>query len=109
LGIKKSSLVKKVFKNRSQVEDKRGKHKNDPKKFCEFMENDIKTFIHSLPFENSHYSQSKTIKYIAFQFGSISNICQIFKDIYIEYQNEVSYYMFKKVFNTCNIKLKSQK
>ncbi len=40
LGIKKSSPVNEVFKSRSQVEDRRGKHKNHPKKFCEFMEND---------------------------------------------------------------------
>ncbi len=63
-----------------------------------------KTFIDSLPLENCYYSESKTIKYIASQFGSISNIYKIFIDISFEYNNEVSYYMFRKVFNTCNIK-----
>ncbi len=68
-----------------------------------------KTFVDSLPFENCYYSQIETIKYIASQFGSIFNIYKIFIDIIIEYNNEVLYYMLRKVFNTCNIKFKKPK
>jgi hypothetical protein len=90
MGIKRNFLKTKVLKNRSQNEDGRGRHKNHAKKFCEFMENDIKSFINSLPNESSHYSQNKNVKYIAPEFGSISNIHKTFIDIYLEYKNEVS-------------------
>jgi hypothetical protein len=70
------------------------------------MEYDIKSFLNSITYENSHYSENKTVKYIDSEFFSISNIHRIFIDIYYEYKNEVSYQMFKKVFNSCNIKFK---
>jgi hypothetical protein len=76
MGVKRSFLRPRVLKNRSQNQDGRGRHKNHAKKFCEFMENDIKSFsfINSLPNESPHYSQNKNFKYIAPEFGSISNI-----------------------------------
>jgi hypothetical protein len=70
------------------------------------MEYHIKCFVNSTPYENSRYSENKTVKYITSEFFSIPNIHKIFIDIYYEYKNQVSYEIFRKVFNSCNIKLK---
>ena len=106
MGLKKGSLERKIHNNRSEIKDLRGKHENHKRKFCEFMIDDIKSFINTLPNENAHYSENKEYKYISSDFGSIANIYRIFIDIYIEYKNDVSYKMFKQVFKTCNLKFK---
>jgi hypothetical protein len=106
MGLKRSSLLNKVLKNRSETEDKRGKHGSHLKKMCKLVKEDMKTFIFSLPNHDYHYSKIKNIRYIAPEFGSIANIYKVFIDIYIEYKKEVSYQMFRKFFNSCKIKIK---
>jgi len=70
MGVKRSFLRPRVLKNRSQNQDGRGIHKNHAKKFCEFMENDIKSFINSLPNESSHYSQNKMLNILLQNLGA---------------------------------------
>jgi hypothetical protein len=109
MGLKRSSLLNKVLKDRLETEDKRGKHVNHVKKMCELVEEDMKNFIYSLPNHKYHYSKNKNIQYIAPEFGSIANIYKVFIDIYLEYENEVSYQMFRKFFNSCKIKIKKRR
>jgi hypothetical protein len=51
------------------------------------MKYDIKCFHNSIPYENLHYSENKTVKYISPEIFSISNIHKIFIDVIYEYKN----------------------
>jgi hypothetical protein len=106
LCIAKSRLRCKIQNNRNISEDFRGKHESRPHKSYFLLNEDLKEFFNSLPTEISHYGQNKKNKYIASEFGSISNIHRLFLDLLPEHKTDCSYSLFFKEFNKSGIFLK---
>jgi len=57
MGLKQSSLINKVFKNRSKSEDKRGKHENHGKSFVSLSKKILRA--HAIPNERVHYYKNQ--------------------------------------------------
>jgi len=105
LGLKISSLRRKILTNRTVSEDLRGRHEYRPNKTDYLCCEDINDFIVSLPTERTQYGKNKDKKYLSKEFGSIANIHRPFIDLYPEHKNDISYKVFTKVFKTYDISI----
>jgi hypothetical protein len=106
MGLKQSSLRKKVQNKRNESEDKRGKHQNNNKKIPDFVIRDINDFLQNLPTEQSHYVKNDR-KYLSTDFGSVANVHRVFIDIFPEYLKIVNYNKFLEIFNASKISFKA--
>lgn len=101
--IKESRLRKKIYRNRSDSEDKRGKHNSHYKIPLE-VEEDIREFIENYPSRESHYSPSvKTGRKYIESTKNISILFDEFIEKFYEYKNYINYHFFYHIFKSCNV------
>jgi hypothetical protein len=93
----KESRQKKIYRNRSDYEDRRGKHHSHYKIPLEIE--DIREFIENDPSRESHYSPSvKTGRKYIESTKNISILFNEFIEKFYEYKTHVNYHFFYHIF-----------
>lgn len=93
-------LVKSMRQTGTAPKDKRGIHKNRPKKLSTETTERVKTHIKSFKGRASHYSTKDTIKTYLPEDLNLKKMFRMFKEVYPSCS--ISYESYRKIFTTCS-------